>query len=96
MYSGVRSHVQNVQRPGPILLEIAGRRRRVERQRCAVAVERQVAEPQRHVALGEWDAGVPGRRDDPAPVRVGAVDGGFHQRAVSDGFRDAAGVGVVG
>ena len=74
-----------------VVLQVRRRRRRVERQRLAVAVQQQVAHPQRQVRLLERHAGVAGRRHDPAPVRVGAEDRRLHQGALGDRLGDRAG-----
>src|SRR5205823_1730864 len=68
--------------------------RGVEGQRHATAVERDVPEHARDVLLLERHARVTGGRDEPAPVRVGAVNRGLDEGTVRDRLRYSAGLGV--
>src|SRR5436190_2163863 len=47
-------------------------------------IKRQIAQPQRQIALLERHARVPGRRDEPPPVRIGAEDRRLHECALGD------------
>ena len=60
----------------------------VEIDRAAALVEQKPVEVQRHFRGIESDARVAGGRDDAAPVRIGAGDGRFHERAVGDRLGD--------
>src|SRR3954468_2340065 len=62
--------------------------RRIERQRRALVIEEEIAEPQRQVAFIEFNAGIPGGGDDAPPVRIGAEDRGLDQGTVRHGGGD--------
>ena len=60
----------------------------VEIDRCASFVEQEAVEVERYFRGIELHACVTGGRNDAAPVRIGAGDRRFHERAVGDCFAD--------
>ena len=77
-------------------LQVLGRLRRALVERPAAGEQLDVADLDPRAIEVEVDAGAPGDRDEPSPVRVGAVHRGLHQRRVGDRPRRALGFDVGG